>query len=240
MNELSTSTKALLREARGDAPSAAARAKIWGSMGAAGAAGAGVAGARAASVAKAAGLTGSAKLLVVGALFGSAVTVGIATFALRVTTPAPSPSAAAEIRRDPIGLIAPPQSPATESAESLPASPATTVAAPESNGGAPVAGYASPIGPAPRATRIDHARRADDTLAREAALLAEARSAIGRDDPEAALASLRAARALPRRALEPETLALEARALRIEGLDAEANELEARLRARFPENALAR
>ena len=42
------------------------------------------------------------------------------------------------------------------------------------------------------------------------------------------------------RALEPETLALEARALRAEGHFDEADAVEAKLRAKFPENGLAR
>ena len=79
-----------------------------------------------------------------------------------------------------------------------------------------------------------------DWLAREAELVAEARGAIVRGQPDAALSALHAAQALPGHALEPEELSLEVRALRALGeLDA-ANAADARLRAKFPDHALAR
>jgi hypothetical protein len=46
--------------------------------------------------------------------------------------------------------------------------------------------------------------------------------------------------ALPSRRLEPEGFAVEAQALRALGRDAEAEQVEATLRDRFPESALAR
>ena len=89
---------------------------------------------------------------------------------------------------------------------------------------------------------LAHARAADrrDSLEREAELVAEARGAVVRGQPEAALSAIHAAQALPGHALEPEELSLEVRALRAMGeLDA-ANAADAKLRARFPDHALAR
>ena len=92
MNDLTPATRALLQTAREDAPSTAARARMWsGVSGGAGVA-TGVAAAGAGGAAKGMALGGAAKLLVAGALFGSAVTVGLAAIALRVT-PLSAPSA---------------------------------------------------------------------------------------------------------------------------------------------------
>ena len=79
MTDLSHTTKALLRAARADGPGAASRAKILGGI--ASSTGAGAGGAALGAAAKATALTGSAKLLVAGALFGSAITVGVAPIA---------------------------------------------------------------------------------------------------------------------------------------------------------------
>jgi hypothetical protein len=220
MNDLSPTTRALLRAARGDAPNAAARAKIWTSVGGTGAAGGAAVGSAAA---KAAALSGSAKLLVLGALFGSAITVGVATFAIRVGTPTLGPDPTYTIRSE---GDAPSVAQASRGVVDAPTSPSTQDAP------KPVASGAASSRPA-RAKR-------GETLEQEATLLAEARGALVRGDPDSALAALRAARALPARALEPEALALEARALRAEGHFAEADAAESRLRARFPDNGLVR
>jgi hypothetical protein len=237
MSDLSPTTKALLRAARDEAPSHAARAKIWTSVGGTGAAGGAAVGAAAA---KAAAATGSAKLLILGALLGSTVTVGLATIALRMTHPSlrPDPMYAIQPERDP-----PPVAPASRgvleltpqdhaSGDSLSGDPAPADSAPGTD-------HATKD---PAAARKAHAnrQRRGDTLAQEAALLAEARGALMRGEPESALAALRAARSLPVRALEPESLALEARALRAEGHFSEADAAEARLRQRYPDNGLIR
>jgi hypothetical protein len=96
--------------------------------------------------------------------------------------------------------------------------------------------------PAPARAKhsIGHPRSLDDTLAREAELVAEARGAVVRGQPAAALSAIHAAQALPGHALEPEELSLEVRALRALGhLDA-ANAADARLRTQYPDNALSR
>jgi hypothetical protein len=120
----------------------------------------------------------------------------------------------------------------------------------------------SPTAPAPASTapaapkaRLEGARAASvhagtspataaeaesDTLAREASALAAARAALARRDALSALQIVRSLRALPGRQLVPEELAVEAQALRGLGLDQDANAVETRLRARFPDSVLGR
>ena len=80
--QLSSMTKAMIEAAKADVPGAAARAKVWAQVSSAVGAAAAGSGA-AAGGAAAAGGTG-AKLLVVGALFGGTLTVGLAATVLRV------------------------------------------------------------------------------------------------------------------------------------------------------------
>lgn len=212
--DLSPTTRALLRTARSDGPSAAARAKILSGI-AAGTAGAAGASAGIGAAAKATLSAASAKLLVTGALFGSVVTVGLAAMVLRVSTPKLAPE------------------PAYVHADS------DVAIAPAARG----ALVDETRAPRPVATTREHARMsapADDSLAREAALIAEARSAILRGEPDVALAALRGTAALRSRAMVPEELSLEARALRAAGRDVEATAIEEQLRSRFPDNALSR
>jgi hypothetical protein len=79
-----------------------------------------------------------------------------------------------------------------------------------------------------------------DGLAREASLVAEARSALASGDPRAALQAIHDARALSSRQMAPEELAVEAQALRALGRHDEANEADSTLKAQFPESALVR
>ena len=219
MNELSPTTRALLRAAREDAPSAARRSQMWSGV-AVKAAGGAALGAGAASASKAAA-AGTAKLFVMGALLGSAVTVGLAAMVLHVTTPHLRPDPTVISRADD----------AQDQGERL--APATR---------APAAAALDDVAPAsPHAKHVaGHARSIEDSLAREAELVAEARGAVVRGQPEAALSAIHAAQALPGHALEPEELSIEVRALRAMGeLDA-ANAADARLRAKFPDHALAR
>jgi len=85
----------------------------------------------------------------------------------------------------------------------------------------------------PRAAR-------EDPLMREAALVAEARGALMRGNAEGALGLLTAASRMGSRELEPEELSLTARALLSLGRSAEAERIEAELRTRYPDHALAR
>lgn len=95
------------------------------------------------------------------------------------------------------------------------------------------------LAPAARAP-IAKAKRApsgDDGLLREASLVGEARSALIRGEPEAALTAVRAARREGKN-LEPEELSIEARTLRALGREGEAAQLDATLRTRYPSHAL--
>jgi hypothetical protein len=217
MNDLSPTTKALLSAARDDRPGAIARSKIWSGVAAKAAGGSALGGASAA--AKAAASAGTAKLFVMGALLGSAVTVGIAAMALRVGTPSLHPDPTVIVHADTETEAVAPAARATATVEDAPrAMPA----------------------PARAKHSIGHPRSLDDTLAREAELVAEARGAVVRGQPAAALSAIHAAQALPGHALEPEELSLEVRALRALGrLDA-ANAADARLRTQYPDNALSR
>jgi hypothetical protein len=91
-SSLSPATRALLQAAKSDGPRVAARAKMWGAVSAAsGLAVAAKGGAAAGSVAAA---TSSGKLLVAGALFGSALTVGITLAVVRVVSGGSEPAGA--------------------------------------------------------------------------------------------------------------------------------------------------
>jgi hypothetical protein len=218
--ELSPSTRALLRSARDDAPSAASRARILG----------GVASATSATALGVAAKTaGGTKLLLTGALFGSIVTVGVAAFVLGAGV-APHFSHGPPLSPDPsFAMHADP--------ELAPVAPAAMSAMPARVAEEPEA--IRPSAPARHAgTRVHPSVAPDDSLAREGALVREARGALVRGQAETALGALRATELLPSRALEPEELSLEARALRALGRDPEAAFVENQLRARFPDNAL--
>jgi hypothetical protein len=232
MTELSPTTKGLLRAARQDGPGAAGRAQIWSAVSAKAAGG----GALGAAGGKAAASAATAKLFAMGALLGSAITVGVAAMVLHVHIGGPSlrPDGALDVHAD------------TES-ESLtptarPGSPVRGRTPLAAGAGAPgAAGAPLPKHAAGHArSASDDARMPLDSLGREAELVAEARGAVMRGEPEAALGALHAAQSLPAHAMEPEELSLEVRALRALGKLDEANAADARLRARFPEHALAR
>jgi hypothetical protein len=221
MTELSPTTKGLLRAAREDGPGAAGRAQIWSGVAAKAAGG----GALGAAGGKAIASAATAKLFGMGALLGSAITVGVAAMVLHVHVGGPSlrPDPALEVHAD------------TESETMAPtARPDQVIRA-----GA-VAGAAPRGETAKHAAGHAHLDDQLDSLGREAELVAEARGAVVRGEPEVALSALHAAEKLPAHAMEPEELSLEVRALRAMGKLDEANAADARLRARFPEHALAR
>ncbi len=233
MTELSPTTKALLRAARNDGPSASARAQLLNRIASGTGAPAGV-GATAAKATLAAG--GSAKLLAFGALLGSAVTVGVAAVLLHIGTPKLGPDPVDEVHADSeISAIAP--------AARGTAFDDSTLAAPLARPATRVL-HETTHAPAPgrRAGPRDLGEidPALDPLEREAALVAEARSAIVRGEPDVALGALRATTTLPTRAMEPEELSLQARALRAAGREPEAAFVDAQLKALFPDNALSR
>jgi hypothetical protein len=84
------------------------------------------------------------------------------------------------------------------------------------------------------------ARDPDGDLALEARMLTDARAALMAGDAARALTIVRATRKLGTRALEPEELVLEARALSALGRVDEAAADELLLRRRYPDSALAR
>lgn len=242
---LSSATQSLLRAAKADAPNAVARAKVWSSVastvgGAAGAAGA-ASGASTAPGALLTGGAGASKMLALGTLLGGTVTVGLAAMLLRIGGPSPietprpsSAPIAALAAASPAGqpdpplflpLVAPPVEPPVATA----ASPHVTGPGGPGLAAVPRSPLAAPATPSP-----------DDALGREASLVAQAREALGRGDPQSALRAIRAARMLPSHQLGPEELAVEARALRALGKDDQAKDVDSTLRKRFPESALAR
>jgi hypothetical protein len=113
-------------------------------------------------------------------------------------------------------------------ADDAPATPARASGAPEL------------AAPAHGARAALPSRDAESALAEEARLLTEARRALLRGDAPAALEIVARVKRLSVRALQPEQMGIEARALRAEGRVDEAAAVELGLRARFPEHALAR
>jgi hypothetical protein len=268
--------KSLLESAKKETPSAAAKAKVWSGVAASFAAGGAATGAVASVAPAAAGggiaAVASAKMLVLGALLGSAVTLGVAatTFYLRVQ---PLPPLAPAVAMAPMALRVAHEGDPASSAMSPPprTSDATSPVAPVASAEAPVAAVApvalvaAPVavravvkptvatvargargakiatGAAKQASTASvPADDGEDALMREASLVAEARSALRRGDPSAALSAIRAARKLPSHQLVPEEMALEAQALRGLGRGTEANGVGNALRDQYPDHALAR
>lgn len=107
------------------------------------------------------------------------------------------------------------------------------------------AGSADAVAPraataAPKPESALGAPSAANALAEEARLVTEARRSLVGGDAARALALVRATKKLRARAMEPEELGLEARALHALGRADEAAALELELRRRFPDHALAR
>jgi hypothetical protein len=237
--------RGLIDAAKADGPSAAARAKVWAGVSTVVGAGSAASGAGSTG----AGSMGAAKMLALGTLLGGSVTVGIGVMVLLVgrtplgpTTNVAPPAPAAEVMQ----LSMPVRS-------SVPAMTHALIEPPALRG----APHAAGVHPVVRTSvaRLDPARPAavhatpppavvttdtSDTLAREASALAEARGALARRDALSALQIVRSLRALPGCQLVPEELAVEAQALRGLGLDDDANAVETRLRARFPDSVLGR
>jgi hypothetical protein len=189
-----------------------------------------------------AGGAGATKLLAIGGLFGGAVTVGLAAALLQIGAPpvpptviASAPAIAARPGPRPgfeRPVVAPSKAPlAVESNLGIGEKPSV---APE-----PVAQPAQTTPVVAPLHKHAKAINRDDSLAREAALVAEARSALSMGDPQSALRSIRVARSLPSKQLVPEELAVEEQALRALGRNDEANGINVMLRLQYPESALA-
>ncbi|MEO8796275.1 MAG: hypothetical protein ABI551_00185 [Polyangiaceae bacterium] len=305
MSNLSPNTKALLRAARHDSPSRDKRAAMWTGVtgglvthtpltlnvqGAAPPAGP-VAGPVAAPVAvpppppsapigiaaaKSGLLAGaSMKGAFIGALFGSAISIGVATFMLRsksadppvpvqtvvVTSPekgsAPPSTLPANMATNgaanSMNLPVEPKAASTAMFE-IAATPAvtpnarSTVNSDESSISNASGALASTTKPSPRSHHDGAASTTpktttsndslDGLLSKEVGLVAEARRELLLGDAAAALKSVRAARSLEARQLEPEEMSLEARALRALARDVEAAKVENQLRSSYPDTTL--
>jgi hypothetical protein len=237
--------ESLIAAAKADAPSAAARAKVWTGVAKA----SGVAAAGAGAVA---GSASAAKMLGLGTLLGGALTIGVGGAMLFVGTTPHLPGVNPGMRME-TAARAPesvtmlvrsaairPSSERTDST-SIDAPIAPTVArsvttSPGAGSKRASSAAAGAHGHAP----IASAPPSDGALAREASLLAGARRALAQGDALSALQIVRKLRALPAGQLVPEELAVEVQALRALGQNDNANEVEASLRIRFPDSVLGR
>jgi hypothetical protein len=231
MNELESpaNVSALIAAAKADGPSAARAAGIWTAVSTSVRAGAPMT----------AGGVGAAKLLV-ATLFGGTLTVGLGAALLWVGVPrrvdVTPATAAAPASPLPESIFA--RSPLPTSGTFANAAPSPRVAVDSATSAS--ASLARSIGLG--SSHVDRgAARAqpEDPLAREASLIAAARSALSHGMPRAALATIRATHALRARQLAPEELAVEAQALRALGLSDDADAVELSLKVRYPESALA-
>jgi hypothetical protein len=247
---LSGATKALLKAAKTDAPSAATRAKVWagvssavgGAAGAAGSAasatGVGTGGASSLATGGTVGGMSVAKMLVIGTLLGGAVTVGLAAVALRI---GPSPSETRPAHALAATQIQTPTAAENPTATATATATATvTVTATVTATATPTAIETATAGPTPKAMPQRPRATPADALAREASLVSDARKALSRGDARAALALVRQAHALPSPQLVPEELAVESQALRALGQADEATGVDFTLKTQYPDSALAR
>ena len=226
--------------------------------------GAGASGSTAAATKGAFWAGASMKGAFIGALFGSAISIGVATFMLRAKSepaaPPPAPAAQLAVAPSP-NANGGTNANATQNAQAsnAPTSielPATNDTNAHSTGNSALenqaGGSASQNGQGPSdssrnavASKTPHAGHGakkdsisseslDDMLSREVALVAQARRELITGDPAAALKSVRAARSLEARQMEPEEMGLEVKALRALGRDAEAEHVESQLRTMYP------
>ena len=182
------------------------------------------------------------KMLTITAVLGGAVTVGIAATVFHVGAFSGTP-AHVSLSAGAMGAPVPGRDGQNSQASIGMATNAELVAAragdvrPMSSQAMAPAAVASGMGARPKlAAKIDPS----EALAREAALIAEARAALARGDALGALRKARAARSLPMRQLVPEELVVEAQALRSLGRESEAAKVDRALRSQYPESALAR
>jgi hypothetical protein len=259
-DDLSESSRSLLRAARTDAPTSAKRGLIWrGVMLTPPLTLVGPRTVHAASLAHspaqnaAGGLLSAGKLLVAGALAGSALTIGIGVAVFgssrtdgRVAASAPHERSAARPATLPPVPVSAPVAEGHHVVE--PVIEVVEIDSPSSNSTRVPAQTAAPQ-PAAEPTRSasmrgagigGKARGEGDALMREALLVAQAREDILAGSPSSALDALDGARATGSRSLEPEELSLRARALRMLGREGEASRVESALSSRFPESFLAR
>ncbi len=243
------SAQSLFDIARDDGPPADRRDAMWDQIATATGAGAAVSAAAAMKAPAAAASSAGGVATTILATIGTAIVAlalsapdssGRADAPPRVTTPAAQIS--------PTGDVRPPRPAPPEHARPAPTSdvhaPAGDVRVRVSTPVGPV----TTIGPAthapaprPAATaRAAESGEPGDALSHEADLVSRARTALRAGDASTALTLARRARSEGARALEPEEMKLEARALRALGRADEAAAVEVALRLRHPGHALAR
>ena len=219
-------TRDLFEAAKLDGPSEGARDAMWASI-----QGATVGGVGTAAAMKATGLASSK--LALGIALGATLTVGIAATVVALTRPATMMTPRSSERTAPRAL---------EHVTRNVDAPAPVI----------VTGHAV-VQPAPQMsvdldqkpaqattqTRTGTTTLSEhDRLAREARMVSEARGALHRGEPEAALRIVRAARSQAGARMIPEELTVEAQALRAMGDEAGAQRAEADLAGKFPEQAI--
>ncbi len=233
---LSVSTKQLLEQARLDGPSAAAQKAMWTGIEASTAASTA---ASATVVAK--GLGALSSKLVLGMALGASVALGVAgtILALRSSNSAgPDVEAArmhetreiaspVEMPRLPV-VIHGHAAPTADPQDEITVEPATADKTPPTQ--AAQVAQAAPAAPV---------LSEQDRLAREARTVSEARGALRRGEPEAALRLVRAERHKRGARMVPEELNVESQALRAMGDEVGARAAEAELAGKFPEQSLA-
>lgn len=226
----------LFAAARADGPGARERDAMWdrlsvatGISAAASAPQAAQASSAAKATATAAGTTGAVKLVALGAVVGALST---ALGVVAVSSAGQSSLVPRSAARGPVVRV-------SETAAPVGA----RLAAGEVRGKIATSPPAATADVAPRAAMTAPRIAAEDresALAEEARLLTEARRAVVRGEPAQALVLVEKVRLLPVRALEPEQMGIEARALHALGRVDDAAAVELRLRAKYPEHALAR
>jgi hypothetical protein len=189
-------------------------------------------------------------MLTIGTLLGAPLTVGLAVTLLHVgalTLPEhPGFGVSSTPQQHPgFGVSStPPKPPNVEGwmPASTPLTAASTRIVVSTRAAGPIgAGHPKPSFEAKAvATKAVRAPAHGDALAREAAFVAEAHTALLHGDPNGALRAIASARAMAAPQLVPEELAVEGQALRALGRTDEANANEVALRLLYPESALAR
>ena len=217
IGSLSREARALLRSAKDDGPPRATRTEIWKALEATAAPPIAPSPATPAKTATTAGI--SMKAAFVGGILGSVLSAGVTL--MLVGRPM-------NVRA---GLATPPASTAVPA----PSSPPLTLAPAPATETRPPVMRATPSTPP-----NTHVVSPDDSLSREATLVAGARMALLRGDAAQSLAALRSTRSLTVRQLEPEELSLEVRALRALDRPEEADAVETKLRHAYPDHALAK
>jgi hypothetical protein len=247
----SPAARALLDAAKSDAPRAAARVQMWGAVSTAtGVAAVAAKGGVAAGVVAATASSG--KLLVVGALLGSVLTAGVGFAVARsvgadrpdgsrvvetASAAAPGVGGVSTVPNVPNVPNVPDAKRAGDTASVRPEhATAESVESAPGRAGTPAERR---LAEAPPQT-LTSTRAVRDPMEEQSKLILEARGALRRGEPDAALALLDSAHRLGSHKMEPEELAVRVRALRMLGRGTEADAAEATLRSKYADFGLAR